>query len=192
MEKELQLLAGDIIFTQSPTFLGRLIRRFTRQKGEDKTEAGHCGMVTSRGKFLSNKFPSAFIVEALNKVAYHSMYKAFVGTKIKVLIYRPIGLTFDQKYEIVRYTENYIGATYGYGKLILHFFDWMLGNRQIFRRLMVLQKYPICSYLVAKAYASIDKDFGIKAKFASPDDICDFCQTHPKKYEKIWGWGIIK
>jgi len=185
------LLPGDIVFTQAPTLLGRLIRRFTRAEGEQKTETNHCGVITSGGYFLSKKVPSAWIVEALTKVKYHSLRKAYIGSKNKIMIYRPINLTYNMKLIIQQQAERYIGKSYGYFKIVLHFFDWIIGNRQFFRRLMVLDKYPICSYLVAKSFSAIGADFGIKAKFASPDDILDFCQRNEDKYKKIWGWEIL-
>lgn len=185
------LMEGDIVFTQSPTFLGKLIRMFTRESGESKTEANHCGIVTNAGSFRSGDFPSAMIVEALHKVEHHSLRKSYADTDVQLSIYRPINLSYSEKWKVMVQAESYIGKTYGYGKIILHFLDWVIGNRQFFRRLVVLERYPICSYLVAKSYSIIGKDFGVKAKIASPDDILDFCQQNPKKYRKIWGWGVI-
>ena len=42
------------------------------------------------------------------------------------------------------------------------------------RRLGRLDRYPICSWLVAHSYKKAGKHFGFSARAASPDDIWDF------------------
>jgi hypothetical protein len=37
-------------------------------------------------------------------------------------------------------------------------------------------KYPICSWVVADAFAKVGKDFGVEVGMATPDDIWDFIE----------------
>jgi hypothetical protein len=41
---------------------------------------------------------------------------------------------------------------------------------------------PVCSWLVAQAYAKAGETFGVPPGAASPDDIWDYVTAHPKKY----------
>ncbi len=48
-----------------------------------------------------------------------------------------------------------------------------------------MDDYPICSWLVAHAFACAGKDFGCEAGAATPDDIWDFVTTNADKYVRI-------
>jgi hypothetical protein len=55
----------------------------------------------------------------------------------------------------------------------------------IFRRLTQNGDYPICSWLVAHAFAKAGKTFGVQPGAANPDDIWDFIVDNPEKYGEI-------
>ena len=38
-----------------------------------------------------------------------------------------------------------------------------------------MDKYPICSWVVASSYGEVGENFGVKVGEASPDDIWDWC-----------------
>ncbi len=186
------LFPADIVFFQSSDLLGRLIRKFTRNGAEPRSETNHCGIVTHAGYLLDKKlFPVAWIVEALHKTKHHALIKAYSASGVRLLIYRPKNLTFEEKHMIRQKALTYVGRTYGYLKLVAHALDYFLGGKSFFRKLAHIDKWPICSYLVSMSYGSIDKDFGVQHGAATPDDILDFCQAHPDKYERIFGWGEI-
>lgn len=175
------LLPGDIVLTRSETLLGRVIRFFTRRIGESRTQVNHVGMIVTRGKP-----ENAFIVEALHKVKRHKLIDGYGrGQNIKVAIYRPINLSNDEIKAVVLEAEAQVGKKYGYLKLITHALDWVLLGAYVFRRLTQVKKYPICSYLVANAYAVIGKDFDVEAGGATPDDIWDFVTSRSDKYKCV-------
>ena len=89
-------------------------------------------------------------------------------------IYRPTNLTDEEQTQILMAANSYAGKRYGYLKIFLHFFDWLLVGEYAFRRLGRMDRYPICSWLVAHSYKKAGKHFGVPARAANPDDIWDF------------------
>ena len=67
----------------------------------------------------------------------------------------------------------------------------MLQGAYVFRRLDQMDKYPICSWLVAHSYKKIGKDFRVPAGAATPDDIWDFCDKNPDKYRRVRSLGLL-
>ena len=55
-----------------------------------------------------------------------------------------------------------------------------------------MDRYPICSWLVAHAFAKAGKTFGVPPGMASPDDIWDFVNEEPEKYSEIMPLGSIR
>jgi hypothetical protein len=174
----------DIVFTRSSGFLGRMIRFFTRRKGESKTITSHVGIITY-GSDLWN----STIVEAQTHTNRHSMQEAYGSSDTELCIFRPKNLTNEQVEKIVAKAESYVGDDYGYLKLLAYAADWCLGERNVFRRLCRIDSRPICSYLVARSYEAAGLDFGVDDYAASPDDILDFCTGNPDKYVFVWQRG---
>lgn len=178
---------GDIFLTANTTpwwkpsgFVSAGIRFFTRDRGESRTKVNHVGIVVGSG---SPQY--AEIVEALTTVKRRRMgaYRRNVNTD--VAIFRPLNLTDDELAVIVARAEGYVGAKYGYVKIVAHLADWCLGGVYVFRRVAAMDRYPICSWVVAQAYADAGKDFGVPAGSASPDDIWDFAVANPDKYAVV-------
>jgi len=88
----------------------------------------------------------------------------------------------EERETIVRKAQTYVGRPYGVGQLIFHFLDWLLLGAYVFRRLGS-DKYPICSWVVAHAYAVVGKYFGQPPGAADPDHIWDFVVAKPDKYQ---------
>lgn len=176
----LELQPGDIFLTKGNSFISRVIRILTRDKGESRTEANHVGIVTESGTIST-----ATIVEALTKVKRRKMEVYRKSKSTAIAIFRPINLSQEELDTIVFKANSYVGADYGYGKLITHFIDWLLGGVYFARRFTNSDNYPICSWLVAYAYMTVDKDFGVEPGAASPDDIWDFCITNTDKYQMV-------
>jgi hypothetical protein len=172
----------DTFFTRSKTWLGWLIRACTRAPGEARTWAQHVGMIVEAGEGLD-----AIAVEALTTVERHPLRDEYGDGKTELAIYRPLNLTQEEKALILKRAESYVGRRYGYLKIGLHFLDWCCGGIVLFRRLGTVDRFPICSYLVAHCFQAAGKTFGIKADAASPDDMLDFTQANPDKYQRVSG-----
>ena len=177
------LKPGDIFLTRGTGILGCLIRFFTRSIGEKRTEVNHVGIVIGEGD-LKN----AVVVEALIKVKKHKLWSEYgPPKKDKVAIFRPNNLTDAEIKKIVKRANEQVGKKYGFFKLFAHLLDWMFFGVYFFRRLVNEEKYPICSWLVADAYAAAGKNFGVKPGQAQPDDIWDYVIKKGRKhYDKIY------
>lgn len=195
---EPQLKPGDIVFTRGAGPISRMVRAFTRTFGEPRTKVNHVGVIVAvatpplasgtarpfRG-VEGGPVETAILVEALSTVKRHGLTERYGKRTDRVAVYRPTNLTPKEVRTIVAAAEAYVGRKYGYGKIALHFLDWMLLGAYAFRRLGRMEDYPICSWLVASAYAKAGKDFGVAAGAASPDDIWDFCVANAGTYEPV-------
>ena len=170
---------GDVFFTRSNGIIGRLIRVFSRTGGESRTKVNHVGVIAEWST-------GPIGIEALTKVKRHNLYNEYWNNTTQIAVYRPINLSSEEIKLIVEKAESYVGDSYGYGKIAAHFGDWLLGGRYFFRRFASMDKYPICSWLVAAAYAAANKNFGCEVGQAEPDDIWDFVIANPDKYERMW------
>jgi hypothetical protein len=184
---DIELRPCDIIATKSYGWLGRAIRFFTRRIGESRSNVNHVGIITHGGSL-----EGAIVVEALSRVIHHPLWEGYGYAKAPdIAIFRPLNLTEDER-EVIRVAaEQYVGRKYGFLKIATHLADWVLQGAYIFRRLSSSDNYPICSWVVAQAYAHAGKDFGVQAGAASPDDIWDFCLSHPEKYAVIVPLGNL-
>jgi len=175
-----QLLPGDIVLTRSGGIVGWAIRTFTRHVGESRTEATHCAVVVMGG-VLHN----AVIVEALSSVRKHALRERYMGSRHYVSVFRPLQLDDGQIRRIVAKAESYVGRRYGYLKLLAHWADWLLQGAYVFRRLASEDRYPICSWVVAHAFAAAGTHFDVEPGAATPDDIWDFVGEHPDRFAPV-------
>ena len=171
--------ACDVVIVRSTGVISRLIQFFTRKWGEPPSQATHVGIIAAGyGK------DDAYIIEAIHHVVVRKLSEAYSDLDIQIAIYRPTNLTPEQIGVIVDRAFTHVGEKYGYLKIIAHALDWIFNGSYVFRRLIFLPNYPICSYLVADAFRAAGLDFGVKVGAASPDDIHDFV-IHSGKYECI-------
>jgi hypothetical protein len=174
------LQAADIVLTRSETFVGKAIRFLTRRIGEPRSKVNHVGIMVS----------PALIVEALRTVERRPLAAAYgPPASQSIAVYRPLNLTGEEVVRVLLKANEYVGRKYGYLKIAAHALDWVLQGAYVFRRIAGMDRYPICSWVVAKAYAAAGKDFGVAAGAATPDDIWDFVTSHPDKYECVWPLG---
>jgi hypothetical protein len=190
--KNPELKQADIFLTRGNSLLSKAIRYFTRTIGENRTKVNHVGLVVGDG--LLNM---SIVIEALSRVKKHKLWEQYGPfKKVSVAIYRPINLTADEIKIIIKEAEEQVGKRYGYLKIIAHFLDWILLGAYMFRRLTNSGDYPICSWLVAHAYSKVNKNFGVDPGAANPDDICDFIEQNPSKYQEIYAlepiWSLKK
>ena len=177
---------GDIFLTCGSSFISRAIRFFSRSGGESRTMVNHVGIVVEAGDSTN-----AVIVEASTKVVKRSFYAYRRSPTTMVAVYRPTNVSDGEIHTICAAADRYVGATYGYLKIVAHFLDWCLGGRYVFRRIAAMDRYPICSWVVAQAYADAGLNFGVPAGSADPDDIWDFCVANPDKYRAVWPLAML-
>lgn len=176
----MQLEPGDIFLTRGNSFVSRAIRFFSRGGGESRTMVNHVGLVTEPGTMYD-----ATIVEASSKVVRRTMSAYALSKNTEVAVYRNMRLTNEQREAIVARANGYVGASYGYVKIVAHLLDWLLGGRYFFRRFAFMDRYPICSWVVAYAYLDAGLTFGVEAGQASPDDIWDWIYPNIRDYKEI-------
>ena len=162
------------------------IRFFTRRIGEAPTRVNHAGMILHGGGLRA-----AWIVEALRTVVCRSLLKAYANRKNDVAVYRCRGLDGRQRQALAEAARVYIGRRYGYVKIVAHALDWVLQGAYVFRRFTGMDRYPICSWLVAQAYSKQGLNFGVAPGAASPDDLWDFVTKRTDLYECIIPLGPL-
>lgn len=161
---------GDVVLVHGTGWLSRAIRFL--EPGPSWTS--HCAIAVD----------SVNIVEALSRgVVERRLDTAYPTSRVRV--YRPINIPQSTLVHIARRAEKFVGRPYGFGKLALHALDGMLGGMYVFRRLAFLDRYPICSFVVASAYADEGFHFGVPEREATPDDIHDFVVREREKYERV-------
>lgn len=176
----MMLQPGDVFLVRGSGFFSRMIRLMTQEPGEGPTYVSHAGIIVTDGT------PDiAMAVEALNTVKFHPLQDAYGDGKTPVAIYRPSNISSYLLSQIASTAGQFVGDSYGWGKIALHAADYFLGGRYVFRRLGQIDNFPICSYLVARAYSSVGFNFGVPPAQATPDDCWDFIQSNPDKWKCI-------
>ena len=164
------LLPCDVVLVRHRgAFLSSAIRMFEgwQDKTSDAIVASHSGLITKAGLGFA-----ATITEANTKVQEHPLVDQYgKDLKIDLCVFRPLNLAQVQRLQIVYTAKQFVGDTYGYAKLLAQVGDSCLGGGYFFRRLCRLDKYPICSYVVGKAFAAAGLDFGVTYHAVTPDDI---------------------
>jgi hypothetical protein len=174
------LQPGDVVLVRSGGIVGWAIRVFTRRIGESRTKASHTGVIVEGGGL-----DQAIIVEALATVKRHRLWERYSGRSREVAVFRPLNLSQAEIAAVVAKAETYVGRRYGYLKLVAHCLDWVLQGAYVFRRLANQDGYPICSWVVAHAFAAAGRHFGVEPGAATPDDIWDFVTAHPDVYREV-------
>ena len=176
----------DIFFTHGNSLLSRAIRLGEKHPGDWISVINHTGIVVEQGTI-----GSADVIEALSKVKKHTLWSHYHGQSDQVAIFRPLGLTDEQKKIIVDKAIEYEGRIYGYAKIATNALDFFTGGHYIFRRLTNSDRYPICSWVVAHSYSKVGLTFGCDPGQANPDDIWDYCIANPDKYELVFNLQSI-
>jgi hypothetical protein len=171
------LKPADIVLARSKGPLGWAIRLFERGDGKDKAVANHTGVM----------YDETTIIEALNKVLHRPLLEGYgPPNKTEIAIFRSVHLTPEQCDIIAQKAHEYQGDSYGYLKIAAHALDRILGGAYLFRRIACMDKYPICSWVVAQAYSKVGEHFGVAPGAAEPEDIWDYVHQNPDKYVCVW------
>jgi hypothetical protein len=176
------LLPADLLFFRSPGVIPRLIRWATRAKGEGGTWANHVGGVVD---VAPDGQP--VVVEALWRVTRHTLAEAIDGHKgERFQVWRHRGLSDEERRAVAELAESFVGRPYGVLKIAAHLGDGLIAKvtgRQVsaFRRLLLIDEAPICSYVWSRAYelaiGVTVTPAGVPPRAASPDDMLDFVQS---------------
>jgi hypothetical protein len=170
----------DIFLVRGTGLVSRLIRFFSRGIGESRTIVNHAGLVVAGGDVQQ-----AVVVEAVRFVRRRRLWAGYGSGSDQVAVFRPLNLTPDEAAKVVAAAESYVGRQYGYVMIAAHALDWFFFHAYLFRRLIRSDNYPICSWVVASAYAKAGKNFDVAPGEAEPDDIWDFVTNQPDKYREI-------
>lgn len=158
---------GDIVFTRATGLFAAMLRAVQRRRGEQPTSIDHCGVVVVAGTVRD-----ALIVEAEARVMRRTIAEGHANARVAV--YRCVVAHKPVREQIAAAAERYVGRGYGYVKGVLHILDWAIGGRYVFRRFAGMDRYPICSWVVAHACAETGISFGVDVAEAQPDDIWDY------------------
>jgi hypothetical protein len=179
-----QVWPGDVFYVRSKTPLGRIIRFFSRRPFEAPTKTNHTGMFAEYGRIRDVK-----CIEASHVTKHHSFWDNYYGKDCWITVYRCKDLPYNTRLMLVEEAMSFVGHVYGYWKLLLHLGDWFLMGANVFRRLAILDAFPICSLEVAHPYAKIlGYRFGLSPKSAQPDDMLDWTEAHPNKWDCLLEW----
>jgi len=158
---------GDTAHVNNITTFANLIRPCTRGRGERETWATHTEVCLDEANMIG----------ALGKGVRIANIKEWMkrNPKAQVVITRSTEFNAATS-EMERLLLRYDRRKYGYDKIIAHYLDHLIGDRYFFRKILFMQRYPICSWIPASAYWDcFQYKFGVEPDAASPDDIADHC-----------------
>lgn len=199
--------AGDIFLCSGEGFFSRGIRKFTQGHGETPTIATHVGVIVRGGSP-----DDSVVIEALSQGVVEQPFMQGPG-KGQHAVYRPINFSDGAIAAGVAVAHRRVKMGYGWGKIATQVFDFAIPYRDkkgnppyVFRRIAGNSSMPICSYLADEVvseqllydlrlkmggWASPEMvelhvtPFGCPRNRVTPDDIMDFCEGHPDKYERV-------
>ena len=172
------LKRADVVFTRGNKLLHRLIRWGQTSPGESPTYVNHALLVLSDSPDLPGH---AMIIESESRVRAGLLGQLHRGDWF--FAYRPLNLNPGEAALIRDAALRRLHEKYGWSQLILQLIDAkVFRGADVARRLASRDSRPICSRLVAEAYAVADYTFGLPPAACDPDSMLDFCTTNPDKY----------
>lgn len=174
---------GDVMLTRGSSWLSKAIRFLTREPGEAPTLVNHAGIIVAGRP----RWGDCRSVEALgNGVRLRELKDGYDLSQGGVQVWRH--RNGELAAQAAGQALKRVGQTYGYLKLLLHAGDWLLTRNRfrVFRRVARVDRWPICSYLVADAFDDSRKALGVadvwpgfNPKEMTPDDIYDIVTHSP-------------
>jgi hypothetical protein len=162
---------GDILAIRGTGFFSRAILKATGNT------VSHVGMIIAAAP------GPTLVIEALWRVKTRPLILS-IGDAEKAYILSDHSLNSDQRMTLVSNACVFSADGYGWWDIGLQAADAVCHTTLFTDRFAwKLNRHPICSYLVARAYQSIGLTFGReKAQSITPADIYNFASTHPKHY----------
>lgn len=175
----IKLQCGDIGFSRGAGTFGKIIRWATAGK------VNHTIGITC--ELAGNDYN---ITEALSRVVERSIYN-YEGKGKELVIFRNRGLFLNEQKRLVSSVRKKIGIFYSPFRIVTQFIDKMIGkvirrDVDLFDRLVTFPWTTICSTLWAEAYQSIGISFGEDGESADPEEMFDWCSTHPELWKMIF------
>lgn len=176
----------DLFFTRKPSsWLSRAILWATQEDGEEKSEASHVGAILTSGTL-----DQVVAIEALRKVRIHRLWNHYAGSGNHMTVYRPLNIGTIQRDRILERLRQREGQTYGYTKILWHLLRKLSGDPD-WLKMSLVDRWPICSYLIAVEFEREGLSFGVEGRRATPDDQHDFVRDNPDKYQLIRPWARV-
>ncbi len=161
---------ADIVVIRGRSLLSRMIEKLTGF-------VSHVGIVT-----VPFKWPwDSLVTQALTTVQDVSLYETVIGTDGAYLLHAK-NLTDDQRLHVAMWARTQLGVAYDYKDIGYQFLDNTFHTEWFTQKYASPKKF-ICSELVAKAYATIELDFGVPARSATPEEIYVFALNNADKYD---------
>ena len=183
-----EFLAGDIIsFAGRGDAVSRATRWLTRTTGESATYAVHTAQFLDAGHYLEMNL----VTKIRPTAAIFTPRGAQKMWRRGFTVWRCRALTPAQRAAISRHARAYLGAKFGWAKLLTHLLDGLINkvvgrNVFFFRRLNHDQRYPLCSWITAFSYdRALHYRFGVPPEWADPDQIDDWVKMHPDEWERV-------
>jgi hypothetical protein len=171
----MNLRPGDILLVKRRGLVGGLIRRFSGPNLFVPGVVNHAAMMVD----------SATAVETGWRVRLVPI-EYYDDPRVEVAIFRRDDLSGRERLILGTLGRGYAGRQYDVLKIIAHLLDALLFNAYLFRRLAGMDKYPICSWIVAHSYWKLGVSFGADPPAVDPDDIWR-AVTRDTHYEFIHG-----
>lgn len=163
--------AGDILAIRGAGFLSRGILMATGNS------VSHIGLI------IAAPPGPTLVIEALWRVKTRPLSLSIAGAE-RAYILSDHSLAPDQRETLVSNACAFSAEAYGWWDIVLQAADAIFRTTFFTDHLSwSLGSHPICSYLVAKAYESLELTFGRKKlQSITPADIFNFASNHPKLY----------
>lgn len=168
-------LPGDIIAIRGRGWLADHICKAT------KSEVSHVGLVIGTHPVI--------VLEALLRVKTNPLARTIENSTSTWRI-RDLAITEDVRERIVNDALYFSAEDYGFADLLLQLLDALMRTRFFTGKVgrLFLRRFPICSFVVAEAYANAGTTFGVDPFgvdpwSATPGDIAAFCRARPDQYE---------
>jgi hypothetical protein len=173
-------MLADIVLDRGDNLLSQGILECQRHRGEGKSIVSHAGEIVEGGNPLKSK-----LIESLHTTVINPLSK-YLDSKHSIIVFRNVKLDGADRVKIASKAMEYKGRKYGYHIIAAHFFDYLLGGKYVFRKMVGTENYSICSWIPAFSYDTIGYRFlGLEPKLVQPDDIWDDIMRN------IQDWKVI-
>jgi hypothetical protein len=195
------LRAGDIVFTSAHGggFVSRQIQWWTRTWFESRTLASHVAIVVEP----STRLQDSIIVEQTWPRIMKSTLGKYYGTS-RVYVYRDCALSDNQRMTLVEAALNARGR-YGLTKVFRFLANAIIGKvislPVVLLGLLMGRKVRgfeppvfdwidvtgsvVCSQFIAGLWWDLGYHFDKAWQSVTPDDLMDYCQLHPERFDRI-------
>lgn len=137
--------------------------------------------ISHSGLILAND--PTFVIEAEFKVITRPLDESIAGMECAYILHNR-KLSPAQRDTILNRASGFSTDDYGILDIGLQLLDCTFHTRWFTDKLTfgLLNRFPICSYVVAESYKSAGELFGFEARSITPGDLFTFAVDHPQIY----------